>query len=33
VENYFVVVENVEIIGAGGINYFTKEKMLVFRWI
>ena len=32
VEDYFVVEENREIIGTGGINYFSKEKTARISW-
>jgi ribosomal protein S18 acetylase RimI-like enzyme len=32
VEDYFVVEENHEIIGAGGVNYFPKEKTARISW-
>lgn len=32
VEDYFVVEENNEIIGAGGINYFPKERKARIAW-
>ncbi|WP_231583534.1 GNAT family N-acetyltransferase [Rufibacter radiotolerans] len=32
VEDYFVVEENAEVIGAGGINYFPEEKTARISW-
>jgi len=32
IEDYFVVEENLEIIAAGGINYFTKERKARISW-
>ncbi len=32
VEDYFVFLENSEIIGAGGINYFLTEKLARISW-
>jgi len=32
VEDYFVYEENSEIIGAGGINYFTEQKLARISW-
>ncbi len=32
VEDYFVVEENLQIIGAGGINYFLKENTACISW-
>ncbi|WP_236027323.1 GNAT family N-acetyltransferase [Gelidibacter pelagius] len=32
VEDYFVFVENSEILGAGGINYFPEEKLARISW-
>ncbi|MFY0650918.1 MAG: GNAT family N-acetyltransferase [Cyclobacteriaceae bacterium] len=31
-EDYFVAEENVELIGAGGINYFPKERKARISW-
>ena len=32
VEDYFIVEENREIVGAGGINYFPQEKTACISW-
>lgn len=32
IEDYFVVEENSEIVGAGGINYFLKDKTARISW-
>ncbi|PVW13566.1 GNAT family N-acetyltransferase [Marixanthomonas spongiae] len=32
IEDYFVVEENAEIIGAGGINYEPKENVAIISW-
>jgi N-acetylglutamate synthase-like GNAT family acetyltransferase len=32
VEDYYVFEENSEIIGAGGINYFTEQKLARISW-
>ena len=32
IEDYFVYEENSEIIGAGGINYFTEQKLARISW-
>lgn len=32
IDDYFVVEENYEIIGAAGINYFPKEKTAGISW-
>lgn len=31
-QNYFVIEENNKIVGAGGINYFDKEKLARISW-
>ena len=32
IEDYYVIEENAEIIGAGGINYFTQQKLARISW-